>query len=191
MRYEESSSSEEEFFTCGEPEFVCDLQNGYIQTLQANYYQGTSRILSGGSMEKSYFVLENPKDSGVNVFINKTLHSSLSSAAIVVTTYLCSRVRGELRVSECIDNTNTYFCKKSPKARIVYGREVMFKDNDANARFSIAPYGIYTAMPSGSILLAPGKCYVAEAEALEGSLGFDIVSSLGWWECPNGDCECK
>ncbi|MBE5960647.1 MAG: hypothetical protein E7256_04565 [Lachnospiraceae bacterium] len=191
MRYEESSSSEEEFFTCREPEFVCDLHNGYIQMLQACYYQGTSRILSGGSMERSYFVLENPKDSNVNVFINKALHSNLSSSAIAVTTYLCSRVKGELRVSECIDNTNTYFSKKQAKARIVYGREAIFKENNANTRFSIPPYGIYSAIPSGSIVLAPGKCYVAEAEALEGSLGFDMISSLGWWECVVRECKCK
>ncbi len=191
MRYEESSSSGEEFFTCGEPEFVCDLHNGYIQTLQACYYKGTSRILSGGSTDRSYFILENPKDSCVNVFLNKTMHSNLSSSPIAVATWLCTRVKGELRVSECIDNTNTYFMEKPSKARILYGREIIAKEVNVNCRFSVEPYGIFVAQPAGSILLAPGKCYIAEAQALEGGLGFDMVSSLSWWECPVKNCECK
>ncbi|MBE5960646.1 MAG: hypothetical protein E7256_04560 [Lachnospiraceae bacterium] len=191
MGYEENSQSSDEIFICPEPEYTNDMSNGYDQTLRGCYYKGSCEPLFLTIGERAYFILENPKNSGVDVFVNRGIYMNASPAPILVNLYLTAHVKGEIGCCRDVNNANTYFEKKDAGARILGGRNLLLKGGEANTRFALAAYTTHVIDVNGSILLAPGKCLVVEMASLIPEMNASVVSSFAWWECRTEESECE
>lgn len=162
--------------------YVADVRRGYVQTKAGIYYKGTAIPVCGKANEKAYFILANPEDSGVNVFLNKTLHSNLGDSPVGIRTYLCAIPKGRVECSNDITNSNTYKCNKKSKAKIFSGKDLCIAGGDSNYIFTVKGYETFRGSPNGCMLLAPGKCYIAELNSLIDCKGIKGVCSFAWWE---------
>lgn len=166
-----------------QPKYTSDVENAYIQSLRGQYYKGCANPLSGRSGTKAYFILENPKRSEVNLFLNKTIHSNLGEIPLIIRTFNCGIIYGgNLRESNCLSNANSNLCYKQPRGRILYGTEVNMSGEKCDYIFTVPKYESFKGAPKGSIIIAPGKAYIAEVCPLIEDANFAGVCSFGWWE---------
>ena len=191
MGYEESSQSSDEIFICPEPEYTNDLANGYDQTLRGCYYKGTCEPLFLAMEERAYFILENPKNSGVDIFVNRASYMNMSPAPILVNLYLSDKAKGEIIPCKNVSNANTYFYKREAAGDLLCGRNLMLKGKEANCRFALSAYTTIKTEESGAVLLAPGRCLIAEMASLIPEMNAGAVSSFRWWECRTEEAQCQ
>lgn len=184
MRYDEDFGSSD-FCSCKGPEIISDIRNGYRKSLQAEYYKATMELQEVGSLEKVYFVLANPKASGVNVYINRVLSMNFSQVPLGAIRYIGSKIGGNIEISEWIRSTNTYQDKKESMINVYFGKNLFLKELRAESRVSVPPFKTDVSEFNGEILLAPGNCYVTEVAALVLNEDFTTAVSAEWWEEPD------
>lgn len=174
-----------------QPQYTSDVETAYIQSLRGQYYKGCAIPLSGISGANAYFILENPMHSGVNLFLNKTIHSNLCEIPLMIRTFNCGIIRsGNLNESKCLSTANSNLCYKQPLGRILYGTEVNMSGEKCDYIFTLPKYESFKGSPKGSIIIAPGKSYIAKVSPLIKGANFTGVCSFGWWE-ESIKCNCS
>lgn len=204
----EGCGKREERRTCRikNPQYVADVSTGYVQTKAANYYKGNAEPIEGnvetteGNVEtveqtvtqvctdKAYFILYNPRCSEANLFINKIYCANLTEEPLLLQTYLCARPKDNFDWGDDAVNCNTCCCGKRPCGKIGYGKNLTVKKENPNCIFTVEPYKTFIDLPNGCILLAPGKYYIVEVQAIDPEEYFKAVCSFEWWEEPACIC---
>lgn len=166
-----------------QPYYTADVETAYIQSMKGQYYKGCAEPISGVNGEKAYFILENPENSGVNLLLNKTIHANLGTTPLMIRTFNCGKIYcGNLHESKCVSNANSNLCQKKPYGRILYGTKVNISGEKCDYIFTTKQFESFKGSPKGSIIIAPGKVYIAEVSPLIKGTTFTGVCSFGWWE---------
>ncbi len=166
------------------PYYVTTLSDAYVQTRLGQYYKGCSQPMKGRCKDKLYCVLYNPINSGRNLYINKVIHSNLSSTPCSIKSYLGRAYTERLYENRTIENANPDMRYLQPCGRLFYGE--CFKPKNLHPNFYTIVPGMTSnrGTPSGSIIVIPGESYIAEFEGFGGASPFKVVSTLCWWEEP-------
>lgn len=176
-----------------EPCYAADVGAGYHQTKAGIYYKAQAATQTGNCSDHVFFVLENPRNSGVNIFINKIVLANLSDTPLQIVSYLCGTVKDDIMLSYNVHNTNTYFCCDKPAGKVYSGKNLNIHSEGSDFLLVASSYQTLMGTPSGSILLAPGKCYIAKVTPLQ-SKEFKCACSFAWWEedaHPHCPCKCE
>lgn len=166
------------------PISTVDISDGHTQTKQKRYYYGRGNVLNVAPRGNAVYVLHNPIDSGVNVWVNRTTLTNLSKNPLVNKIILFTSVVQKLKRSAQVANSNTSGgINRKGKAQIFYGTNATIKKGGVDPFLnSLTPYETFIIPINGSTLIAPGQSRIIELTTLTGK-GKCCVS-FNWWETP-------
>ncbi|EIT83938.1 PT repeat-containing protein [Fictibacillus macauensis ZFHKF-1] len=122
----------------------------------ATIFVGASPIVTFDEQGNGLILLNNPKQSGVNITIETLVFANLSKAAVSVQFFPYLTVRSQLKEAQPgIPGNNALIGKVAPKGRIFYGQNVEIANGDSLGYLTVPPYESSTVKPTG-IILAPG-----------------------------------
>mgnify|MGYP005754155381 CR=1 FL=1 len=169
--------------------YSVDVSAAYCQTLQGCYYKGSMTLAAGNKGDTADFLLVNPKQSRLNLYVNQVLYANLSSANLKV---ICSigqtpdavlKSDGTAIPSANVVGTNTVKINHQPGGVIYSGMNFMIKGQmKADTVFTVPSYQTIESMLAGSRILAPGMCFIAQINAIVEENIFESSVSFGWWE---------
>lgn len=162
---------------------VC-LEYRVKKSFEGKYFIGQTPILSIGDNINSWGGLINPKDSGVNLYLNTFTVSNSSSTPFHAQLWLNSKPIGKKAISPLVSPANTAKIPlPKPKANLAYAQSVFDTPSDgvniltriaeANSTVVGNYYGKIIVPPRGTIIVflySPGTQPI-NAEV-----------ALGWWE---------
>lgn len=159
-----------------------DVATGYIQTKKNQLFIGQGEVLSFD--KTAYYILRNPSDSDVNIFVRTIFLSNNSALSVSAKIIYYSKVSGDLKKSTSIASGNTYDTCPNNKGIILSGIDMSVKNGVEVITHNLPPYHSYRTQAQGSVLIAPGMNHVVKITPLNcGGSGTCIVG-FGWWEEP-------
>ena len=166
------------------PYYTADIKDGYIQNKVGNVFRGQGEILSFGPEYNSVYVLSNPKDSNINLFLRTLMYTNLSPTSMGVNVIYYGEVNGDLIKSCNVANGNTTYQNLKSISSIYSGSNVKINCGVTVCTYSIQGYSTYRAPINGSLLLAPGMNHIIEVFPINcNQLGYGVVG-FDWWEEP-------
>ena len=160
------------------------------QSEEGNYFIGQTPILTGEG-GRALAALVNPRNSGVNIYVNAITVTNLSELSVSAEIYLKYKVKGGL-VSDLVSSANLAFNPDpTPKGQIQYLNTVTEAPSTSIPIFTRIVSPSSTLVIDGSqIIIPPGESLVVY---LGGILPIEPDSTkvaFGWWEEKIYNC-CK
>jgi hypothetical protein len=170
------------------PVQVAAMANSLYHSLLGQYFVGFADNMSFGVNEYAFAALANPRNSGVNLFVNVWTVTNLNAPPVLAQIFLNSRLTGAIDESQHVTPTNTAirplsrprvhliqasnicaapYCGTEAYERIIPAVETVADEEDG--KFIIPPGGnfaVFLSDPTGSAAKTDGKV------------------AFGWWESP-------
>jgi len=161
------------------------------QSEQGNYFIGQTPILNGEN-GLALAALVNPRNSGVNIYLNAITVTNLSEQRISAEIYLKYKLKGGL-ISDLVSVANlSYNPDPSPKVQIKYLDTVTENTNEGIPIFTrIVPPSSTLVIDGGQIIIPPGESLVVYLGGILPVQPDSTIVALGWWEEKIfNHCEC-
>ena len=152
------------------------------QSEEGNYFIGQTPILTGEG-GRALAALVNPRNSGVNIYVNAITVTNLSELSVSAEIYLKYKVKGGL-ISDLVSSANLAFNPDpTPKGQIQYLNTV------TEAPCTSIPIFTRIVSPSSTLVIDGSQIIIPPGESLVVYLG-EILSiepdstkvAFGWWE---------
>ena len=151
------------------------------QSEEGNYFIGQTPILTGEG-GRALVTLVNPRNSGVNIFLNAITVTNLSELSVSAEIYVNYKVKRGL-VSDLVSSANLAFNCDHPQGQIQYLNTITEAPNTSIPIFTRIVSPSSTLVIDGSqIIIPPGQSLVVY---LGGILPIEADSTkvaFGWWE---------
>ena len=136
-----------------------------------------------GNNQKSIVIFANPKNSNVAIELVHISHANLSGAPVIVDTYNCTKVLGDLTFTAqpVVENINCSTCS-GYQAKIAYGPgDVMDRYRHLLVR-TLSPYQTYYEPVSNHRILTPGTNLVFSFETADPKCLATVSCGFMWCE---------
>lgn len=176
------------------PQYTASVSEAYIQSKCCEYYIGTTKRIAIGNGVNGVVVLSNPKDSRVNLCVNKTNSSNLSNSPISVDVFSCAMIDGNLVKSyDYIQGNLACSELTKPKGQILYGADVNATNGVHIQILTIPPFQVLKGNTSGSVIIPPGAQRIYVFQTINIKETATIAMGLAWWEesvcANNSNCD--
>lgn len=164
------------------PTYTATVGEGYIQSICCDYYYGTSPQINIGRGNDALVVLVNPRDSGIDLYLNKLSCANYSNSPIAVEVYTMATLGGEITQSDRIapGNNGCDFC--NGEGQIFYGDDNTISNGVQVYSRSIEAYRTSDGYPNGSIILQPGSTRAYLIKVINPNETAVASLSFAWWE---------
>lgn len=154
-----------------------------INSKSREFYIGTSTRFTFGELRNGVVEIYNPKDSGVNIFINNAIFTNLSDSNISMDVFSFSNTSGNVNKSFNIVPGNLgNICIRKPKARLYYGIGVDVENGVEMLIYTIPKFSNLEVSPEGSVVLPPGANRVYIFNTINYKDTATVSVSFKWWE---------
>ena len=163
-----------------------DISNGYSQSKILSLFNGVSEEMDCGgnsTFDRAYFLLSNPINSSVNIYVKNSIISNHSPNAIITNIYYCvDDIVGTFKSSDYISITNSNSSGTIPYGKIFFGNDLDKIYGIYGQNITVPPYGTHVSSENGSIILSPGFSYLFEIFPTNKEFVSNFVMSFSWWE---------
>lgn len=157
--------------------------NAYQKNKLGYYFRCECGAIPCSFEDGGYFILANPKNSEVNLFLNVSYNTNLSEIPLQASAYYFGKIKGDLKETKKIISGNPYTKDTiKSKAKIFYGFDAELLRGVNTYTFSIEPFSTFKDIPSGSIIIPPGYIHIVKVcSSYENKTGL-CCASFAWWE---------
>lgn len=177
-------------FPCRLPPQVAAMANSLYHSLQGQYFVGYADNMYFEKDKNAWAALYNPKNSGVNLFVNVWTVTDLSEPPIRMQIWINADLPGDPTKSRLVTPANTAICPLPiPKVKILQASNVEgMPQNGVKAFVRRGVYGeTIVAEEDGKFIIPPGGNFaVFLSSSEETSAPFSVREAYGWWEEPIG-----
>lgn len=167
---------------------TCNISTACNQSKNLSLFKGVSdEMYCGGNttFEYAYFLLSNPNDSNVNIFVQNTITTNYSNYPISSKVYYCVEdIMGNLDSSNNITITNSNSSGKMPYGKIYFGNDLDKIYGTYGHNLIISPYSMYKSSENGDVIISPGYSYLFEINPINIENDSNFIMSFSWWEEP-------
>ncbi|ULO07660.1 hypothetical protein H1230_01910 [Paenibacillus sp. 19GGS1-52] len=161
---------------------VVTIPNPLFKSLEGKYFVGQTQILTFGRGTNAWGGLINPKNSGVNLFVNVYTVTNFSGKSFPAKVFLNSLPPGHPLTSRLVSPTNTSR-NSIPKVKIQFVRSTMGIPRGGTNVFlrETSPKATLVSEEDGKFIIPPGGSFVI---FLAGPRSGIVKSKIafGWWE---------
>jgi hypothetical protein len=179
MKSQKIISKRESF---GQPPKVVTIPNPLFKSQEGKYFVGQTQILTFGRGSNAWGGLINPKDSGVNLFVNVYTVTNFSSKTFPAKVFFNSFPPGHPITSQLVSPANTSR-NSVPKVKIQFVRSTTRIPRGGTNVFlrEVSPKATLASEEDGKFIIPPGGSFVL---FLAGPLSGIVKSRIafGWWE---------
>lgn len=160
---------------------TADIMDGYIKVKENKVFR--SAVVEVCAENAAYFVLRNPQNSNVNVFL-RTLHlTNYSSAPLSYEIYYYGDLTKKLPRTQVVSG-NTYDTTPNNQARVYAGTNTSIVNGVKTIIHNVPAYESYRTWAQGSVLIAPGMNHIIKVVPLTDNLNPHCAVTFDWWEEP-------
>lgn len=163
---------------------VVNIPNPIYEAMEGKYFIGTTHTLFPNQFANAWGALINPRDSGVNFYLNTFTVTNSGEIPLVAQAWMNAFPPGKGEISKKVSPTNTAAKHlHKPKVEIFYARqthEVPCKGVHIFDRIA-TPEATLVDEKDGKIIIQPGGTFLVFLVApFEGAAAARIA--FGWWE---------
>ncbi|MDD6214294.1 MAG: hypothetical protein PUB42_03840 [Firmicutes bacterium] len=173
------------------PKCSADISEGLFENDLGLFFKSSSRNAEFSVRDDVYCVLENPKNSGVTIFLSEVFLASLSGTTLHARGFI---TKDTCQIEDCCKKISTetcLFCGR-PKGKIYLCKKLSeHSARPTDVCFDVPAYDTHTEYTEGRIALKSGEAFVLKVTpstscggAARGAFAF------AWWEIPHKDNDC-
>lgn len=174
------------------PKCSADISEGLFENNLGLFYKSSSRNAEFSARDGVYCVLENPKHSGMTIFLSEVFLASLSGTALSARSFI---TEDTCRLEHCCKKISTETCLfcGHPKGKIHLCEKVSeHGTRPADICFTVPAYDTHTEDTEGQIALKPGEAFVLKVTPVTSCGGAARGAfAFAWWEIPDKDEDCS
>ena len=168
------------------PPQVATMPNSLYHSLQGQYFVGYADEMYFDRDKNAWAALANPRNSGVNLFVNVWTVTDLHQPPIRMQIWLNSNLPGEYTISELVTPANTAITPlPRPRVRLLEASNVAGTPTGGIKAFvrRTEPEETIVSEEEGKFIIPPGGNFAIFLSSPE---GIDAPSKVrvayGWWE---------
>ena len=148
------------------------------------FYTSSGKIIFNENSD-GFLVLVNPKNSGVNIHLDKLRVANFTATPIGIDAYWEKSSQCNLQeINMCIRANLTCRLKKKEKAQFYVGEKYEIESQDCFYSIVVHPYFTYKGSRNGLAILPPNSKRIYRIYSLEKDKGGIVSMDFTWWEKP-------
>lgn len=157
----------------------------YIQKTSEIYFRGQGSELYCTDISPAYFILKNPKDSGVNIVLDNCAHTNLSGVPVrMAAHYRCSDFPINEAPSKSVISVYTCSCPNIKPKGEIYSINIDDIPSIKHCTFAVPPFNNVPIEPLNGIFIPPGALHIIRFTALVSNERALVSETFGWSETP-------
>lgn len=161
---------------------VVSIPNPLYKSTQGTYFVGQTKLLTFGRGSHAWGGLVNPRQSGVDLYVNVYTITNFSGQPFPAKVYLNARPPGHAITSTLVSPSNTTRITR-PRAKLQYTKSTTGTPSGGTNVFlrEVSPRTTLVSEEDGKFIIPPGGSFLL---FLQGPSTYKVSArvALGWWE---------